>query len=203
MGDTVILPLSAESEHIIPLPATPEEIVGSARAAARYGPDELQALLATQPAPIYVTDADGWITYYNQACIDFAGRTPILGEDRWCVTWRLYREDGTFLPHEDCPMAVAVKEKRDVRGAVALAERPDGTRVMFTPYPTPLMGEDGEIAGAVNILIDVTDSRQAGALRAQAVRCRRLAESLTDQRAIDTLLLMAGEYDDKARALRG
>lgn len=185
-----------------PLSASPEEIVGMALAAAREGPDELHAVLATMAAPIYVTDADGWITFYNAACIDFAGRTPALGADRWCVTWKLYSEDGTFLPHESCPMAVAVKEKREVRGAVALAERPDGTRVMFTPYPTPLTDETGEVRGAVNILIDVTDHRQAGALRAQAMRCRRLALSLTDQQAIDTLLLMAGEYDEKARALR-
>ena len=182
---------------------TPEEILVMARAAARESRHELHRVLEALSAPIYVTDADGWITFYNRACIDFAGRTPTLGEDRWCVTWRLYREDGTFLPHEDCPMAVAVKEKREVRGAIALAERPDGTRVMFTPYPTPLIGEDGEIAGAVNILIDVTDRRQAGALRAQAMRCRRLAETLTDQQAIDTLPLMASEYDEKARTLRG
>jgi PAS domain S-box-containing protein len=182
--------------------ASPEEMVVMARAAARLGQDELQAVLATLAAPIYVTDADGWITFYNRACIDFAGRTPTLGEDRWCVTWKLYSEDGTFLAHEDCPMAVAVKEKREVRGAVALAERPDGTRVMFTPYPTPLIDETGEICGAVNILIDVTDHRQAGALRAQAMRCRRLALSLTDRQAARTLMLMAGEYDEKARALR-
>src|SRR3954447_901086 len=113
--------------------ATPEEMVGLAVAAARRGPTALQSVLATLPAPIYVTDADGWITFYNQACIQFAGRTPSLGEDRWCVTWKLYGEDGSFLPHEDCPMAVAIKEKRPVRGAVAAAERPDGTRVMFMP----------------------------------------------------------------------
>jgi PAS domain-containing protein len=182
--------------------ATPEEMVGLAIAAARHGETELQAVLANLPAPIYTTDADGWITYYNSACIQFAGRTPTPGEDRWCVTWKLYGEDGTFLPHEDCPMAVAIKEKRPVRGAVAAAERPDGTRVMFTPYPTPLIGEDGDIVGAVNILIDVTDHRQAGALRAQAMRCRRLAQSLTDQQAVDTLLVMAGEYDAKAQSLR-
>jgi hypothetical protein len=99
-------------------------------------------------------------------------------------------------------MAVAIREKRPVRGAVAAAERPDGTRVMFTPYPTPLIGEDGDIAGAVNILIDVTDHRQAGALRAQAMRCRRLAQSLTDRQAVDTLLAMASEYDAKAQSLR-
>jgi hypothetical protein len=72
---------------------------------------------------------------------------------------------------------------------------------MFTPYPTPLIGEDGEIGGAVNILIDVTDHRQAGALRAQAMRCRSLAQSLTDRQAVETLLLMASEYDAKARSL--
>jgi PAS domain-containing protein len=182
--------------------ATPEEMVGLALAAARNGETELQAVLATLPAPIYTTDADGWITFYNSACIDFAGRTPSVGADRWCVTWKLFGEDGNFLPHELCPMAVAIKERRAVRGAVAAAERPDGTRVMFTPYPTPLFGEDGEIAGAVNILIDVTDLRQAGALRAQAMRCRRLAQSLTDQQAVDTLLAMAGEYDAKALSLR-
>jgi len=185
-----------------PASASPEDMISLALAAARNGEAELHALLETLPAPIYLTDADGWVTFFNSACIDFAGRTPALGEDRWCVTWKLYSEDGAFLPHENCPMAVAIKERRPVRGAVAAAERPDGTRVMFTPYPTPLPGEDGELAGAVNILIDVTDQRQAGALRAQAMRCRRLAQSVTDQQAVDTLLLMAAEYDEKALGLR-
>jgi len=34
------------------------------------------------------------------------------------------------------------------------------------------------------------------------VRCRRLAHSVTDQQAVDTLLLMAAEYDEKARGLQ-
>ena len=92
--------------------ASPEEMVGLAVAAARRGESELHAVLATSLAPIYTTDAEGWITFYNQPCIQFAGRMPVAGEDRWCVTWKLYGEDGSFLPHEDCPMAVAIKEKR-------------------------------------------------------------------------------------------
>jgi PAS domain S-box-containing protein len=177
-------------------------MISLALAAARNGKAELHSLLETLPAPIYLTDAEGWVTFFNRACIDFAGRMPLLGEDRWCVTWKLYSEDGAFLPHEECPMAVAIRERRDVRGVVAAAERPDGTRVMFTPWPTPLYDEEGDIVGAVNILIDVTDERQAGALRAQAMRCRRLAHSVTDQQAVDTLLMMASEYDEKARSLR-
>jgi PAS domain S-box-containing protein len=184
-----------------PATASPEDMISLALAAARYGESELFTLLETLPAPIYTTDADGWITYFNPACIDFAGRTPTVGEDRWCVTWKIYTQDGTYLPHAECPMAVAIREKREVRGAIAVAARPDGTRVMFTPYPTPLFGVDGAIAGAVNLLIDVTDHRQADALRAQAMRCRRLAQSVTDQQAIDTLLVMAAEYDGKASSL--
>ena len=186
-----------------PVPAAPEDVISLALVSLRNGESALHAVLEQQPAPIYTTDADGWVTFFNSACIDFAGRRPTLGEARWCVTWKLYGEDGAFLPHEDCPMAVAIRERRPIRGAIASAERPDGTRVMFTPYPTPLFGADGEIAGAVNILIDITDQRQAGALRVQAERCRRLAYSVTDQQAVETLLLMASEYDDKARTLQG
>src|SRR3954452_443855 len=104
-------------------PASPEEMVGLALAAANDSASQLWAVLAGLPAPIYTTDADGWITFYNDACIHFAGRTPKVGADRWCVTWKLFGEDGNFLPHESCPMAVAIKEKRAVRGAVAAAER--------------------------------------------------------------------------------
>ena len=50
-----------------------------------------------------------------------------LGSDEWCVTWKLYWPDGTPLPHDQCPMAVALKEGRAIRNAEAIAERPDGT----------------------------------------------------------------------------
>ncbi|HEV7660573.1 MAG TPA: PAS domain-containing protein [Allosphingosinicella sp.] len=182
--------------------ANAEQMLDLVLAAAREGESELHTVLATLPAPIYTTDAEGVVTFFNSACIGFAGRTPTVGKDRWCVTWKLYTAGGAPLPHDECPMAVAVRERRQVRDVVALAERPDGTRVMFAPYPTPLHDADGGFAGAVNILIDVTDARQAGELRAEAMRCRRLAHMVTDRRAVDTLLLMATEYDDKARSLR-
>ncbi|MEA3012410.1 MAG: hypothetical protein QOD42_955 [Sphingomonadales bacterium] len=202
MGDPIYIEAAGEPSRMTSVAADPEQMLDLVLVAARHGDDELQAVLAALPAPIYTTDADGVVTFFNSACIGFAGRTPTVGKDRWCVTWKLYTTDGAPLPHDECPMAVAVREKRQVRDVVALAERPDGTRVMFAPYPTPLHDADGGFAGAVNILIDVTDARQAGELRAQAMRCRRLAHSVTDRRAVDTLLLMASEYDDKARGLR-
>jgi PAS domain-containing protein len=95
-------------------------------------------LLDALPVAIYTTDAAGRITYYNEAAVRLAGRKPEIGSHEWCITWRLYRPDGTPLPHHECPMAVALKTGRPVRGVEAVAERPDGTLVPFMPYPTPL-----------------------------------------------------------------
>jgi PAS domain-containing protein len=150
--------------------------------------------------PVYLTDAEGSVTYWNRACADFAGREPKLGRDRWCVTWKLFTTAGDPLPHDACPMAVAIKQQRAVRSAVAIAERPDGTRRAFTPYPTPLYDAAGKLTGAVNLLLDVS-TEQGLELRAQAERCRRLAKSVTDAQASRVLDDMAIGYERSAASL--
>jgi PAS domain S-box-containing protein len=117
-------------------------------------------LLDALPVAVYTTDAEGRITFYNRAAADLWGHHPELGS-QWCGSWRLYRPDGQPMPHDECPMAIALKEGREVRGVEALAERPDGTRVRFRPYPTPLRDPSGRVAGAVNLLMDVTDQHDA------------------------------------------
>lgn len=120
----------------------------------------MRNLLEALPAATYTTDAEGRITFYNRAAVELSGRTPQLG-DLWCVTWKLFNTDGTYLPHDQCPMAVALKENRPIRGVEAIAERPDGTRVPFAPYPTPLHDADGNLIGAINMLVDITERKQA------------------------------------------
>jgi PAS domain S-box-containing protein len=158
------------------------------------------ALLDELPAPVYTTDTQGRVTYWNRACVEFAGREPVLGHDRWCVTWQLYTTSGEPLAHEDCPMAQAIRERQPIRDAIAIAERPDGTRAAFRPYPTPLFDEHGNLTGAVNMLIDVSD-QQAQALADQAKRCRRLADAMYDRRATKILATMAEEFERTARDL--
>src|SRR5262249_44743190 len=131
-----------------------------AEAQLRDSERRLQELLAAIPAAIYTTDAQGRITYFNEAAVELAGRTPVVGGDQ-CATWKLFWPDGTPLPHDECPMAVALREGRAVRGAEAVAERPDGTRVPFIPYPTPLRDAAGNVAGSINMLVDVSERRQA------------------------------------------
>ena len=181
--------------------ATADEILERALGAVLAGQQALRAALDELPAAIYVTDADGVVTYFNPACIDFTGRRPEVGKDRWCVTWRLYTNAGEFLPHDECPMAVAINSQRPIRGVTAVAERPDGTRVNFRPHPTPIFDEHGRFAGAVNVLEDVTDEVRAADFVAQAKRCRRLAREIADQQAADTLHRLAEEYEQKAGEL--
>jgi PAS domain S-box-containing protein len=113
------------------------------------------------PAAVYVTDALGRITYFNEAAATLWGHRPTIGSSEWCGSWKLFWPDGRALPHGECPMAIAIKEKRAVRGMEAVAERPDGTRVSFEPYPTPIFDSDGGLTGAVNMLIDITDRKRA------------------------------------------
>jgi PAS domain S-box-containing protein len=124
-----------------------------------------RAVLDELPAAVYVTDALGRITYFNEAAATLWGRRPVLGTSEWCGSWKLFWPDGRALSHGECPMAIAIKEKRAVRGMEAIAERPDGTRVPFEPYPTPFFDACGTLIGAVNMLIDVTDRKHADEIK--------------------------------------
>lgn len=113
------------------------------------------------PVPIYATDAEGLLTYFNPAAVRFSGRMPQLGSDQWCVSWKLYHPDGRPMPYETCPMAVALKEGRSVTGVEVIVERPDGERMHLEPYPSPLYNKAGELIGGINMMIDVTEHKQA------------------------------------------
>ena len=102
-------------------------------------------ILDVLPAAVYTTNATGQITYFNEAAATLWGCRPELGSSEWCGSWKLYWPDGRPLPHDQCPMAIALKEGRPVRGVEAIAERPDGSRVPFMPFPTPLYGASGEL----------------------------------------------------------
>jgi PAS domain S-box-containing protein len=137
---------------------------------ARARERRFRQLLEALPAAVYTTDAAGRITFYNAAAVELWGVRPELGRSEWCGSWRLFWPDGTPMPHERCPMATALREDRPVRGAEAIAERPDGTRVPFIPYPTPLHDQSGTLVGAVNMLVDITERKRAEEQQALLVR---------------------------------
>jgi PAS domain S-box-containing protein len=142
----------------------------------RNGGELFRAMIDALPVAIYATDASGKITYFNEAAAAFWGHRPDIGKDEWCGSWKLYWPDGTPLPHNECPMATALKEQRPIRGAEAVAERPDGTRIPFAPYPTPLFDDSGTMIGAVNMLVDISDRKQSEATLQRDIAQRRHAE---------------------------
>ncbi len=134
-------------------------------------------LLQALPAAVYTTDAEGRLTFYNEAAAALWGCRPTLGEASFCGSWKLYCTDGAPMRHDECPMAVALKEGRPIRGREAVAERPDGSRVTFLAFPTPLFDGAGLLTGAVNMLLEV-DGRKESDLAAQ--RLAAIVESSDD-----------------------
>ena len=120
-----------------------------------------RAMVEALPVAIYTTDADGHLTYFNAAAEKLAGRKPELGTDKWCVTWKVFLPDGTFLPRDQSPMAAALQGAEVPTGIEAIAERPDGTRLWFTPCPGVVRDAAGRITGAINLLMDITDRKKA------------------------------------------
>lgn len=115
------------------------------------------------PAALYTTDKDGYITMYNEAAVALWGRRPEIGKDMWCGSWKIYELDGiTQVPLDKCPMAITLREKRKITSKNAfIAERPDGERRYFIPYPEPVFDASGNMSGAFNMLVDVTESKLA------------------------------------------
>ena len=156
---------AATSDNVVPM-AEPQR----AQAALRERERQFHTLLDALPAAIYTTDAAGRITYYNDAAATLWGQRPSLGSSEWCGSWKLFWPDGTPMAHAECPMAIALKEDRPVRGQEAACERPDGTRVPFLACPTPLHDESGQLIGAVNMLVDISERKRTEEQQALLVR---------------------------------
>jgi len=135
------------------------------------GEEDFRQVILSIPAAVYTTDREGRITLYNNCAAEMWGRRPEIGKDMWCGSWRIFEPDGTPLPHDKCPMAVTLSEGVGVRGQEIVVERPDGSRACVLPYPEPLRNKFGEIVGAVNMLVDISDRKIAEEQIQELNRC--------------------------------
>ena len=119
-----------------------------------------QQLIQTLPVAIYTCNAQGFISFFNKAAISLWGRIPEPGTDLWCGSWKIFQADGTPVPLDACPMALTLKEGRSIRGIEIVVERPDGIRRNILPHPDPIFNEHGDLIGAVNMLVDITEHKQ-------------------------------------------
>lgn len=122
--------------------------------------DFFRDMIEQLTAAIYATAPDGTLIYYNEAAARFWGHRPELGVAKWCGSWKLYSSDGCPMAHDRCPMAVCLQEGRPIRGVEAIAERPDGIRVPFIPFPSPIFDMAGRLTGGVNLLVDISERKR-------------------------------------------
>jgi PAS domain S-box-containing protein len=115
------------------------------------------------PFAIYVCDADGLVRRYNRRAAELWGRSPRPGDpnERFCGSHRMYRPDGSLLPHHECPMAEVLRSGISVRQQEVHIERPDGSRGIALVDIEAVRDSDGNITGAVNCFQDITERKRA------------------------------------------
>lgn len=130
-------------------------------AAATQNPEQSSRMVLTAlPLPVYTTDGMGRITFYNDAAARLWGREPVLLKERWCAALRLYDQEGQVIAPEHGPVAAALANRQGSRTDVML-EHADGTRRDISLHATPLFDARGAVTGAVVLLEDMTERKQA------------------------------------------
>lgn len=117
-------------------------------------------LIEGLPVAVYTCNTNGYINLYNNAAVELWGREPVSGKDRWCGSDKIYRTDGSPLPLEECPMAIALREERAIEQDAIVIERPNGIRKHVLVSPKPLFDSSGTLCGAINTLVDITAIKQ-------------------------------------------
>lgn len=131
-------------------------------ALSRLGEMEFRRLLEKLPAGAYTCDPDGLITYFNQHAVDLWGRAPKLNDpcDRFCGSFKLYAVDGTPLRHDQCWMALALRNRKEYNSQEIVVERPDGRRMTVLAHANPICDDSGVLRGCVNVLVDISDRKR-------------------------------------------
>jgi two-component system sensor kinase FixL len=143
----------------------PEEIrhVKQGEVVLQNGEAHFRRLLEKLPAGAYTCDPEGLITYYNQHAVQLWGRAPKLNDpvDRYCGSFKLFAPDGSPIAHERCWMALALMANEGYNEREIVIERPDGRRLTALAHANPIHDESGDLLGAVNVLVDITERKRA------------------------------------------
>lgn len=121
----------------------------------------LNQLVETLPVAMYTLDSEGYIRLYNKAAVALWGRKPEIGKDKWCGCHKITSIDGIEIPVEEYPITKALLHDETSRKEVFIY-RSDGEKRHIIVHPQPLYDENSSITGASNVLIDITDSIEAG-----------------------------------------
>ena len=112
---------------------------------------ELAGHLAT---PIFVVDSVGDLLFYNDPAERLLGsrfdETGMMPFAEWSTVFTPTDGQGTPIPPDDLPLAVAAKERRPAQGRMWIRGL-DGARRQLIVTAIPLQGQWGEHLGAAAI----------------------------------------------------
>jgi PAS domain S-box-containing protein len=132
------------------------------RASRTPAEERYRTLFDLAPVAVYSCDASGVIQEYNNRAAELWGRRPRLGDtdERFCGSFKMYRADGSYMPHEQCPMGdVLTGRIPGVTNGEVHIERPDGSWVVVIVNIAPLKDDQGRAVGAINCFYDVTERK--------------------------------------------
>ena len=131
--------------------------------AVRWNEERYRTLFDLGPVAVYSCDASGVIQEFNRRAVELWGREPAAGDTdkRFCGSFKLFRTDGRFMPHEKCPMAeVVAGTLSEVCDEEVVIERPDNSRITVVVNIRPLKSDRGAIIGAINCFYDITTRKE-------------------------------------------
>jgi PAS domain S-box-containing protein len=180
-----VSPVKNAEGHIIGASKVARDITERRRAekALQESEERYRRLVALLPAAVYTCEPSGMITFFNDRAAELWGRAPKQGDtdDRFCGSFKLWWPDGRPLPHNETPMAIALREGRELRNQEVVIERPDGSRITVLVNIDPIRDGNGELAGAISVFHDTTALKQAQETVAQSEeRFRTLVSVITD-----------------------
>ncbi|MDB5489161.1 MAG: Aerobic respiration control sensor protein ArcB, partial [Reyranella sp.] len=165
--------------------------------------ERYRTLFDLYPTAVYSCDASGVIQKFNRQAAELWGREPAIGDadGRFCGSFKLFRPDGSFMPHEQCPMADVLSAKiSEVRDAEVLIERPDGSRVAVVVNIRPVKNKLGEVTAAISCFYDITARKQAeeallkeGALQSAIFNSANFSSIATDAKGVIQIFNVGAE----------
>ena len=137
-----------------------------AEGALHQSEERYRTLFDLAPIAVYSIDAEGVIQQFNSHAAELWGREPVIGDtdQLFCGSIKMFRSDGSFMPHDECPMAEVVSGKTsEVHDAEVLIEREDGSLITVIVNIRQLRDNDGKVVGAINCFYDITARKQTEA----------------------------------------
>lgn len=120
--------------------------------------ERLVQILETMAEGVGIIDTEGNLTYANPMAEKILGlrRDKILNRTFFSEEWVNLREDGSPLPKEEHPMAIAMSTGKVVFDHIVAVQPPDRERFYVSVNAAPIKNEEGEIVAGIGSFMDVT-----------------------------------------------